>query len=62
VIPREPHQRSGEWCEQPVCKAKLKGRLPVVFKNASHAFVVNSRSAAPLTLHSVPKSLALSDS
>jgi hypothetical protein len=37
------------------CKAKLKGRLPAVFKNASHTFVVDSKSAESLTFFSVTK-------
>lgn len=36
-----------------VCKANVKGKLPAIFRNASHTFVADSKSAASLTLFSV---------
>jgi hypothetical protein len=32
------------------CKAKVTGKLPAEFKNASHAFIVDSKAAASLTV------------
>jgi hypothetical protein len=34
------------------CKAKVTGKLPAVFKNASHTFIVDSKSVASLTIKS----------
>jgi hypothetical protein len=34
------------------CKAKVTGKLPAVFKNASHTFTIDSKSVASLTIKS----------